>query len=709
MAGFFLTLTNLIAEPSDEMLDLQYHARQIIAHKCWKCHGSERDEGDLRLHTRQHIMDSGTVDLANPQASRLLQRINLPEGHKKVMPSESKLPDDEIAVLTKWIEGGMQWDGRGAFKEAPLAPRYVPPIEGSPYVHRIDQHIDRYFEQNGIAWQPLVGDRIFLRRAYMDCIGLLPTKEEANAFISDSSPNKRRALVSELLSRKKSYQQHWQTFWNDLLRNAYTGTGFITGGRTRITDWLRSSLMSNKPYDIMVNELLSTNASSRGFIDGIKWRGTVSASQSTEMQAAQNSAQVFLGLNIKCASCHDAFTSNWSLMQSHQLAAYFSQSGSVPIHRCDKDTGKVATPKFLFDALGRDDDDASANKNEVQSKPENFQLKTDLTVNSAHYGLQDKPEQQIDVSQKIRKQIESGSYIISSNNRLVDSDSAPRKKNVLVIDMTYNGIHLKKIIRQNEKIDIVKVIQTEQRLMELGQLFTHRENGRFSRTIVNRYWSQLMGRGLVFQVDEMDGLPWSVDILDDLAYRFVEHGYDIKWLITEIMTSRAYQLPSVLSTSRKTLSKTDYIFKGPIVRRLTAEQFTDCFSQVVKPIYTHKGKVVRASDNPRDTFQAALGRPNRDNVVSMRSERGNLLESLELTNGTKLDSTLNEVAKEVYQQYGNDVIVYIADLFDRGLGRQATQRELELLVSIYNETKTSSGYYDIIWTFINLPEFQSIF
>ena len=120
-----------------------------------------------------------------------------------------------------------------------------------------------------------------------------------------------------------------------------------------------------------------------------------------------------------------------------------------------------------------------------------------------------------------------------------------------MIDMTYNGIHLKKIIRQNEKIDIVKVIQTEQRLMELGQLFTHRENGRFSRTIVNRYWSQLMGRGIVFQVDEMDDPPWSVDVLDDLAYRFVEHHYDIKWLITEIMTSRAYQLPSVLSTSRK--------------------------------------------------------------------------------------------------------------------------------------------------------------
>ena len=288
---------------ASEQLDLQYEARQIIAHKCWKCHGSERDEGDLRLHTRKLIIDSGTVDLKAPHKSKLLQRINPPEGHKEIMPLESKpLKKEEIAILTQWIEGGLKWEGRGAFKEAPLALRKVKEVADSQFSNPIDQHVDQYFKTQKILWKPVVEDRIFLRRAYLDTIGLLPTVEESAEFLSDKSPEKRQALVKKLLSQNESYQQHWLSFWNDLLRNDYSGTGFITGGRKQITKWLRASLNSNKPYDVMVKELFSTKPESQGFIRGIKWRGTVSASQTVEMQAAQNSAQAFLGINIKCAS-----------------------------------------------------------------------------------------------------------------------------------------------------------------------------------------------------------------------------------------------------------------------------------------------------------------------------------------------------------------------------------------------------------------------
>jgi mono/diheme cytochrome c family protein len=611
-AGLLAGSAWLHGAEASERSDLQYQARQIIAHKCWKCHGSERDEGDLRLHTRQHILDSGTVDLAAPRSSTLLQRINLPEGHDKIMPSKSKpLSQNEIAILTAWLEGGLQWDGRGAFKEAPLAPRKVPAVINSEFSNTIDQHVDRYFKANEISWKPVVEDRVFLRRAYLDCIGLLPTEAEAAAFLADESPDKRQVLVATLLGRTESYQQHWLTFWNDLLRNDYTGTGFITGGRKQITKWLRNSLSTNKPYDVMVKELMSNDPESQGFIKGIRWRGTVSASQTPEMQAAQNSAQAFLGVNIKCASCHDAFTSNWSLQQAHEFASCFSEDGSIRIHRCDKDTGRTATPGFLYDGLGS--------------------------------------------------------------------------------------------IEPNAKLD--------DRLKALGEMLTHKENGRFSRTIVNRYWALLLGRGLVFHVDEMDTEPWSADVLDDLAYRFVENGYDLQWLIAEIMNSRAYQLPSVQSESRSELASSDYVFCGPIVRRLSAEQFADGFSQTVTPIYSvHKnGRIVRAGDKPRDPFQTALGRPNRENVTSTRSERGNLLESLELTNGTVLDSALKKAARQAHQQFGENSGNYIQQLFLRGLNRQPTEKERDLLVSVYEGNRDAVAYHDIIWIFINLPEFQTIF
>jgi len=597
--------------PAAESLELQFQARQIVATKCWKCHGSERDEGDIRFHTRKHILDSGTIDLKHPEKSKLLQRINLPEGHKEIMPSESKpLSKKEIGILTEWVKNGLKWDGRGAFKEAPLELRQVTAIKNSKFENTIDLHVDQYFKSQKIAWKPLIDDRVFLRRAYLDSIGTIPTAKETSAFLADKSPDKRNKLIQHLLSRNSDYHKHWITFWNDLLRNDYTGTGFITKGRKQITKWIRHSLDSNKPYNVMVQEIFSNKPDSHGFIAGIQWRGTVSASQTIEMQAAQNSAQAFLGVNIKCASCHDAFTSNWSLQQSHQFASIFSKKGSIDIHRCDKPTGKKATPQFLYSTLGKITADAPL----------------------------------------------------------------------------------------------------EKRLRELGNIITDKKNGRFARTIVNRYWSLLMGRGIIYQVDEMDSTPWSADVLDDLSYRFVEHNYDLKWLIAEIMTSDTYQLPAVQSNSRHELSTGRYAFRGPIVKRLSAEQFADAFSLLVTPIYnTHKdGSIIRASEKPRDLFQTALGRPSREIVTSTRAERGNLLESLELTNGTVLDSALQKAAQQAYKKHGAKVDGFIEQLFQRGLIRQATDRELKLLVSIYQANPSAVAYHDIIWIFINLPEFQSV-
>ena len=81
--------------------------------------------------------------------------------------------------------------------------------------------------------------------------------------------------MHSLLSDDRGYADHWLTFWNDLLRNDYRGTGFIDGGRKQITEWLYDALLTNKPYDKFVAELISPNDQSLGFTAGIIWRGTV--------------------------------------------------------------------------------------------------------------------------------------------------------------------------------------------------------------------------------------------------------------------------------------------------------------------------------------------------------------------------------------------------------------------------------------------------
>ena len=117
------------------------------------------------------------------------------------------------------------------------------------------------------------------------------------------------------------------------MRNDYAGTGYIDGGRKAITDWLYKSLVNNKPYDQFVRELIDPSPESEGFSKGIKWRGRVNASQVPEIQFAQNISQVFLGLNMKCASCHDSFIDVWKLDDAYGLAAIIAgeTAGDSPL------------------------------------------------------------------------------------------------------------------------------------------------------------------------------------------------------------------------------------------------------------------------------------------------------------------------------------------------------------------------------------------
>src|SRR5207244_2373679 len=148
-----------------------------------------------------------------------------------------------------------------------------------------------------------------------------------------------------------AYADHWLTFWNDLLRNDYKGTGFIDGGRKQITGWLHKALMENKPYDRFVAELVNPSDESEGFTRGILWRGTVNAAMKPPMQAAQSVSQVFLGVNLKCASCHDSFINDWALADCYGMAAVFSDE-ELELVRCDKPEGKKAAVRFLYPEVG---------------------------------------------------------------------------------------------------------------------------------------------------------------------------------------------------------------------------------------------------------------------------------------------------------------------------------------------------------------------
>jgi hypothetical protein len=483
LAACFLYSPDIL-HAQNTAIDFEHQIVPILRTHCATCHAGREHEGDFSINTRAKLLESGAVNVEDPAASRLLELITSKDTDDQMPPSDRpRLEQPEIDLLRRWIQAELPWPLEFSFDvktyEPPVRPR---PVELPPAVqgrnHPIDRILDNYQVQHGKSLPTIVEDEAFIRRATLDLIGLLPTPEELTKFQQDTSTEKRAALVERLLDRKIDYADHWLTFFNDLLRNDYSGTGFITGGRKQISQWLYESLLSNKPFDLMTRELVSPpTMASRGYIDGIQWRGTVSAGQTLEMQFSQSISQSFLGINMKCASCHDSFIDRWTLKEAYGLAAIYA-TAPLSIHRCDKPTGQQQVATWLFPELG-----------------------------------------QID-------------------------PSAPR----------------------------------DQRLKQLSLLMTDPQNGRFARTIVNRLWHRLMGRGIVHPLDAMQSEPWNEDLLDYLANVLVEHNYDLKAIMRLIATSQAYQ--SSTQIAAESTSLTDYVYNGPIARRMTAEQFLDAVWQL---------------------------------------------------------------------------------------------------------------------------------
>lgn len=456
-------------------VDFAHDILPILRENCVKCHSNGKKKGGLSMETRESILDSDTVEVGNAGASYFIEVLTAEDEDDRMPHDADSLSTKEISVLTRWVNEGLSWEPGFTFRKktwkAPLAHRKVElPKEDIKGGNPIDRIARAYFEKNKVQPPEAISDARFLRRVSLDLVGLLPTREDLEVFVSLKSRSKREDKIQELLERDQDYADHWMTFWNDLLRNDYAGTGFIDGGRKQITGWLYESLKTNKRYDQFVRELLNPTGESEGFIKGIKWRGDVNASQVPEIQFAQNVSQVFFGENMKCASCHDSFIDDWKLEDAYGMAAIIAGK-PLEMYRCDKATGEKMDAKFLFDELGGID------------------------------------------------------------------KSAPKAK----------------------------------QLQRVAELATAEGNGRLARTIVNRLWARLMGRGLVEPVDMMSNRPWSEDMLDYLAWDLAHNGYDLKRTLALMVSARTYQSGTVAPSEKKE----DFIFEGPIAKRMTAEQFID--------------------------------------------------------------------------------------------------------------------------------------
>jgi hypothetical protein len=461
--------------------DFDHAVVPLLRKHCAECHAGDKKKGGFSMNTRASLLEGGedgpVLTPGDPAKGRLLEAIVSADPDVRMPPKGPRLSPEEVATLRAWIGQGARWTEGFAFKqpayEPPLRPRAVelPPAQEGR-AHPIDRVLDAWSAAHHQPRPVRADDATFLRRASLDLVGLLPSPEETRAFVADPAPGKRARLVRELLARDVDYADHWMAFWNDLLRNDYAGTGYIDGGRKQITPWLYRALVTNKPYDQLARELVAPLPESEGFAKGIVWRGATSAGQKPELQFAQSVSQAFLGINMKCASCHDSFIDRWKLKDAYGLAAIYADR-PLELVRCDVPTGKPAAAAWLFPELGQVD----------AAKPKG------------------------------------------------------------------------------------------ERLAQLAALLTHPDNGRFQRTMANRLWQRLMGRGVVHPVDAMQTAPWNQDLLDVLANQLRESGYDLRATLAFIATSEAYQARAEVLAPHA--DDQGYAYRGPRAKRLTAEQFVD--------------------------------------------------------------------------------------------------------------------------------------
>jgi mono/diheme cytochrome c family protein len=632
----------------------------ILNTSCIRCHGRGKSRGGFSLETRERMMeggDSGDAVLAGKSGDSLLIHLVAGLDPDNVMPQKgSRLKPAQIGVLRAWIDQGAPWPDEINFAKIP--PRNLhrtkvdlpalPAPSGLPAgalmashqkaaAHPVDRLLAPYFAKHNVAPGAPASDRRFVRRVYLDVIGLLPSPAQVTAFVNDARPDKRVRLVDALLADRKAYAEHWLSFWNDALRNDYRGTGYIDGGRRQITPWLYDALVKNLPYDQFVAQLVNPAPGAEGFTKGIVWRGVVNASQTPPMQAAQNVSQVFMGVNLKCASCHDSFINDWQLADSYGLASIYADE-RLEMVECDKPTGKMAPTRFIYSELGK-----------------------------------------------------------------IDSAAA-----------------------------------RDVRLEQLASVMTGPENGRLSRTIVNRLWARFMGRGIVEPLDDMEQPAWHPELLDWLAEDLVANGYDLKKTMARILTSRAYQSEAVDVPEQ--VEAGAYVFTGPAIRRMSAEQFTDALSAVTgvwaeKPfrdvalvvqagLPSSKAKAkpaqaaqtgqasrtvgTRAALIPADPLMVALGRPNREQVTTSRAAAATTLQALELANGGTLATVLEKGAKKVLAEpRTTDQVIDL--VYRRALGRAPTDTEMTLCRSLLGgegKPPTAAGVEDLLWAVVMLPEFQ---
>jgi hypothetical protein len=537
--------------PADSIEFFEKKIRPILVEHCYKCHASDAKKvrGGLLLDSRDGIRkggDSGpAVVPGDPAASRLVKALQYQE---LKMPPSGKLPDRVIADFVTWIKQGavdprertasqttkLDIDaGKHFWAFQPPKGHAVPEVRDPQWPLRtIDRFLLARLDLAGLDPNPPADRRTWIRRVSFDLIGLPPSPEEVEAFVSEPAPNAYERVVERLLA-SPHYGERWARLWLDIARYAEDQAHIVGNDQSLCypnaylyRDWVIRALNADMPYDQFIQLQLAAdliepnnpaNHPALGFL-GLGPKYYDRRSKAVMADEWEDRVDVvsrgLLGLTVACARCHDHKYDPIGTEDYYALAGVFASTRMfnqpLDARREKKPDGEAKQPKDALHTVR-------------EGTP------TDLNV-------------------LVRSDVNSTGPVVPRHFlRVLCADAPP-------------------------------AFQNGSGRQELARAIASRNNPLTARVIVNRVWGQLFGKPLVTTPSNFGARgdrPKHPHLLDDLAVRFMEAGWSLKWLQREIVLSAAYRQSSSADDRRRTVDPENRLLGRMNRRRLTVEAWRD--------------------------------------------------------------------------------------------------------------------------------------
>jgi hypothetical protein len=630
--------------------------RPLLAERCFSCHADKEQKGGLRLDHLADILvggDSGAAVVPlKPDESLIIQAVRY-EGYE--MPPDGKLEERQIEILEKWVEMGAVWpneDGKPSKRVArekitaedrawwafqPLSRPEVPAItdttsriSASWNKNEIDQFIWNSMQQHGLEPADEADRLSLLRRATFDLIGLPPTEKEIKAFLSDTSENAYEKLIDRLLN-SPHYGERWARHWLDLVRYADSDGYRIDHYRPhawQYRDYVIRALNADKPYDRFVQEQIAgdelfpndpdawiATGFLRHWIYEYNSRDARGQWDTILNDVTDTTGDVFLGLGMQCAKCHDHKFDPILQKDYFRLRAFFA--AIIPEDRvvADDETQRayaekmreweVATEtlrqqiaaieapyraKAADQAIGRFPPDTESFARKPANERSSFEQQIAYLIERQvdfEYGRLDDVIKGEDKEKRLalKKELATLDHLkpkelpramtVRDVGTNVPMTHLPKKK-----DTAVQPGFLTLFSEADADVHTLPERNSSGRRSALALWLTKPDHPLATRVMVNRVWQYHFGKGLAPNASDfgkLGGAPTHPELLDWLATRFVEDGWSLKKLHRRILLSQTYRQSSSHPKLQEQQSKdplNQYYWRSD-VRRLDAEQIRD--------------------------------------------------------------------------------------------------------------------------------------